>query len=81
MAELFSATKKNIFDDNELDENSVVKDSLTTASDGKGYTTKLYSLDAISAVDYRRRKQPTSKMRQIHRIYISISSNGLGLLK
>lgn len=60
MAELFSATKqnislhlKNIFEDGELDEISVVKDSLTTASDGKRYTTKLYNLDAILAVGYR----------------------------
>ncbi len=43
MAELFSATKqnislhlKNIFEDKELEESSVVKESLTTASDGKG---------------------------------------------
>ena len=60
MAELFSATKqnislhlKNIFEDKELDEISVVKDSLTTASDGKRYTTNLYNLEAILAVGYR----------------------------
>ena len=42
MAELFNTTKqnislhiKNIFEENELDENSVVKENLTTASDGK----------------------------------------------
>ncbi len=60
MAELFSATKqnislhlKNLFTDGELNEQSVVKDSLTTASDGKNYRTKLYNLDAILAVGYR----------------------------
>ena len=60
MAELFSATKqnvslhlKNIFEDNELDDSSVVKESLTTAADGKAYRTKLYNLDAILAVGYR----------------------------
>lgn len=60
MAELFSATKqnislhlKNLFADGELNEQSVVKDSLTTASDGKNYHTKLYNLDAILAVGYR----------------------------
>lgn len=60
MAELFSATKqnislhlKNLFADNELDENAVVKESLTTASDGKAYRTKLYNLDVILAVGYR----------------------------
>lgn len=60
MAELFSATKqnislhlKNLLKDKELDENSVVKESLTTATDGKAYRTKLYNLDAILAVGYR----------------------------
>ncbi len=60
MAELFLATKqnislhlKNIFEDAELDPRSVVKESLTTAADGKDYRTKLYNLDAILAVGYR----------------------------
>jgi len=60
MAELFNATKqnislhlKNLFEDGELAQDSVVKDSLTTAADGKGYLTKLYNLDAILAVGYR----------------------------
>lgn len=42
---------KNIFKDNELDENSVVEDSSETASDGKNYKTKIYNLDAIK-MDY-----------------------------
>ncbi len=60
MAELFDATKqnislhlKNIFEDGELDGVSVVKESLTTATDGKRYQTQLYNLDAILAVGYR----------------------------
>jgi hypothetical protein len=60
MAELFDATKqnislhlKNIFEDGELDEDSVVKESLTTAADGKRYKTLLCNLDAILAVGYR----------------------------
>ncbi len=60
IAELFEATKqnislhlKNIIEDRELDEDSVVKESLTTAADGKSYRTKLYNLDAILAVGYR----------------------------
>ena len=60
MAELFDATKqnislhlKNIFEDGELDVDSVVKESLTTAADGKRYKTLLYNLDAILAVGYR----------------------------
>ena len=60
MAELFDATKqnislhlKNIFEDGELDADSVVKESLTAAADGKRYQTQLYNLDAILAVGYR----------------------------
>ena len=60
LADLFDTSKqnvslhlKNIFEDSELFENSVVKESLTTASDGKRYSTKLYNLDAILAVGYR----------------------------
>ncbi len=60
MAELFNASKqnislhlKNLFDDGELHEDSVVKESLTTAADGKAYQTKLYNLEAILAVGYR----------------------------
>lgn len=40
-------------EDGELDPISVVKESLTTASDGKNYQTKLYNLEAILAIGYR----------------------------
>lgn len=60
MVELFQTTKqnvslhiKNIFSEGELDSPSVVKDSLTTASDGKNYKTKYYNLDVIISVGYR----------------------------
>ena len=60
MAKLFDTTKQNIslhiqniFKEGELEENSVVKNSLTTASDGKNYKTKLYNLDVIISVGYR----------------------------
>ena len=60
MAELFDTTKQNIslhikkfFEEKELDENSVVKENLTTASDGKKYKTKFYNLDLIISVGYR----------------------------
>lgn len=60
MVELFQTTKqnislhtKNIFNEGELDSISVVKDSLTTAADGKSYKTKLYNLDVIISVGYR----------------------------
>ena len=52
MAELFDTTKQNVslhanncFKEGELNKTSVVKDFLTTASDGKNYKTKYYNLD------------------------------------
>ncbi|PWG60465.1 virulence RhuM family protein [Bifidobacterium catulorum] len=66
IADLFSVTKqnisyhlKNIFDTGELDKDSVVKDFLTTAADGKQYHVAFYNLDAIIAVGYRG-KEPDS---------------------
>jgi prophage maintenance system killer protein len=60
MAHLFNQTKQNIslhinncFKEGELKKNSVVKESLTTASDGKAYRTKYYNLDVIISVGYR----------------------------
>jgi hypothetical protein len=60
MTTLFQTTKqnislhiKNIFAENELSKDSVVKEYLTTAADGKKYQTAFYSLDMIIAVGYR----------------------------
>jgi hypothetical protein len=60
MAELFDTTKQNIslhinnvFKEKELNENSVVKEYLTTASDGKKYKVKYFNLDVIISVGYR----------------------------
>jgi hypothetical protein len=60
MAELFDTSKKNVslhiknaINEGEFDVNSVVKDSLTTASDGKAYPTNFYNLDVIISVGYR----------------------------
>jgi len=44
---------KNIFESNELDENSVCAKIAHTADDGKSYKTKFYNLDAIISVGYR----------------------------
>ena len=44
---------KNIFETEELVEDSVVSILETTAADGKNYATKCYNLDAIIAVGYR----------------------------
>jgi len=38
---------RNIFAEGELQAGSVVKEFLTTAADGKNYTTKFHNLDAI----------------------------------
>ncbi len=60
MAELFNTTRnnitmhiKNIFEEGELQENAVSKESLLTAKDGKKYRTKFYNLDLIISVGYR----------------------------
>lgn len=60
MVELFCSTKQNIslhinniFKEKELVKDSVVKKSLTTASDGKKYQTNFYNLDVIISVGYR----------------------------
>jgi hypothetical protein len=44
---------KKIFNDNELEEYSVIQDFRITASDGKNYKTKHYNLPAIIAVGYK----------------------------
>ena len=44
---------KRIFADNELEEDSVIKQYLITASDGKNYNTKHYNLQAIIAVGFK----------------------------
>lgn len=43
----------NILNDNELEKNSVIKDYLTTAVDGKEYNVSFYSLDMILAIGFR----------------------------
>ena len=70
MAELFDVTKQNvsyhlkdIFKTGELDENSVVKKILTTASDGKKYKTSFYNLDAIISVGYRVNSKNATRFR------------------
>ncbi len=60
MAELFDSSKqnvgrhiRNVFEEGELLEDSVVKDFFTTAADGKSYKTRHYNLDVIISVGYR----------------------------
>lgn len=54
----------NIFKEGELDANSVVKENLTTASDGKKYRTKYYNLDVIISVGYRVKSIRGTQFRQ-----------------
>lgn len=71
LAALFDTTKqnvslhvKNVLADGELPEESVVKDSLTTAADGKAYRTKMYNLEMILAVGYRVRSPRGTQFRR-----------------
>ena len=54
----------NILKDKELDENSVIKDYLITASDGKKYNVICYSLEMILAIGYRVRTIRGVQFRQ-----------------
>ena len=71
MAELFATSKpnvsmhiSNILKERELSEDSVVKDFLTTAADGKNYHVVFYSLEMILAVGYRVRGVRGTQFRQ-----------------
>jgi len=71
MAELYETSKqnislhvRNILSEGELQEDSVVKDYLTTATDGKNYRVKHYNLDMIIAVGYRVRSPRGTQFRQ-----------------
>ncbi|MBO7645755.1 MAG: virulence RhuM family protein [Prevotella sp.] len=71
IAELFATSKQtisyhiiNILKERELVEDSVVKEYLTTAADGKNYNVVFYSLEMIIAVGYRVRGQRGTQFRQ-----------------
>ena len=60
MAPLFKQTRQNvslhinnIFKEKELSRISVVRESMTTAKDGKKYKTQYFNLDVIISVGYR----------------------------
>ena len=68
---MFDTSKQNVslhinncFKEGELDKGSVVKDFLTTASDGKNYKTKCYNLDVIISVGYRVKSQRGIEFRR-----------------
>lgn len=71
LAELFDTSKQNIgqhitniLEESELDQNSVVKNYFTTASDGKSYDVTFYSLDMILAIGFRVRSKRGTQFRQ-----------------
>lgn len=71
MAQLFDCSSdniglhlKNIFKSGELQEDSVTEKFSATASDGKNYMTKFYSLDAIISVGYRVNSTRATQFRQ-----------------
>jgi hypothetical protein len=71
LAELFATSVPNIsthityiLQDNELEANSVIKDYLTTAADGKNYTVAHYALDMILAIGFRVRSKRGTQFRQ-----------------
>lgn len=70
MCELFNKSKStisehisNIFDEGELDENSVVRNFRTTAEDGKNYNVNYYNLDVVISVGYRVKSQQGTLFR------------------
>ncbi len=70
LAELFDTSKQNIgqhissiLKEGELEENSVVKNYFTTASDGKEYDVLFYSLEMILAIGFRVRSKRGTQFR------------------
>ncbi len=55
---------KNIFETQELQENSVIREFLITADDGKNYQTKHYNLEAIIAMGYRINSERATNFRR-----------------
>lgn len=71
LVELYQTSKanisehiKHIFEDGELDEDSVVRNFRTTAADGKSYNTKYYNLDMIISLGYRVRSVIATQFRR-----------------
>ena len=71
IAELFDTSKqniswhiKNVLPEVDIALDSVVKEHLTTAADGKSYMTKYYNLDVIFAVGYRVQSPRGTQFRQ-----------------
>ncbi len=70
LVELFESSKanisehiKHIFEEKELDQNSVVRKFRTTASDGKNYNVEHYNLDMIISLGYRVKSHIATRFR------------------
>jgi hypothetical protein len=70
LAELFATSVpnismhiSNILNEGELEHNSIIKDYLTTAADGKEYKVTFYSLDMILAIGFRVRSKRGTQFR------------------
>lgn len=55
---------KHIFEEGELEEDSVVRNFRTTAADGESYQTKYYTLDMIIFLGYRIKSKIANQFRQ-----------------
>lgn len=71
LAELYQSSKSNvsehikhIFEEGELDEESVVRKFRTTASDGKNYNITYYNLDMIISLGYRIKSSIATQFRR-----------------
>ena len=71
LCELYQSSKanvsehiKNIFDEGELEENSVVRKIRTTAADGKSYAVNHYNLDMIISLGYRIKSSIATQFRR-----------------
>ncbi|NYB73631.1 virulence RhuM family protein [Sedimentibacter hydroxybenzoicus DSM 7310] len=71
LVELYQTSKSNIsehikhiFEERELEENSVVRKFRTTASDGKNYNVVHYNLDMIISLGYRVKSSIATRFRQ-----------------
>jgi len=70
LVELYQSSKSNvsehikhIFEEEELEENSVVRKFRTTAADGKTYETTFYNLDLIISLGYRIKSRIATQFR------------------
>lgn len=71
LCELYQTSKSNIsehikhiFEEGELEENSVVRKFRTTAADGKNYNTIHYNLDMIISLGYRVKSKIATNFRR-----------------